>query len=65
MTPERHIWACASTLIEQHGPDAWFHASRRADQLLLAGDLDGNAMFRAILARITDLDNLTPAGMVQ
>lgn len=65
MTPERHIWACASTLMEQHGDNAWFHASQRADELLLAGDLDGNAMFRAILNRITDLENLTPSGRVQ
>lgn len=65
MTPERHIWACASTLLEQHGRDAWFHASQRADQLLLAGDLDGNAMFRAILKRIAHLENLTPSGQVQ
>jgi hypothetical protein len=65
MTPERHIWACANSLLQQHGDNAWFHASRRADQLLLAGDLDGNAMFRAILARIAHLDNLTPSGMVQ
>lgn len=65
MTPERHIWACASTLLEQHGPDAWFHASQRADALLLEGDLDGNAMFRSILTRITDLENMQPSGQVQ
>lgn len=65
MTPERHIWACANNLLQQHGPDAWFHASQRADALLVAGDLDGNAMFRAILKRIADLENLTPSGRVQ
>ncbi len=65
MTPERHIWACANSLLQQHGDNAWFHASQRADELLLAGDLDGNAMFRAILKRITDLENLTPSGRVQ
>ncbi len=65
MTPERHIWACASTMLEQHGDNAWFHASQRADELLLAGDLDGNAMFRAILARITELENMIPFGTVQ
>ena len=65
MTPERHIWACASTLLEQHGDKAWFHASQRADELLLAGDIDGNVMFRAILQRITELENLIPSGQVQ
>lgn len=65
MTPERHIWACANSLLQQHGKDAWFHASQRADALLLAGDLDGNAMYRAILQRIAELEHLTPSGMVQ
>ena len=65
MTPERHIWACANSLLQQHGKYAWFHASQRADALLLAGDLDGNAMYRDILQRIADLENLTPSGMVQ
>ncbi len=65
MTPERHIWACASNMLEQHGDKAWFHTSQRADELLLAGDIDGNAMFRAILARISELENLTPPGRVQ
>lgn len=65
MLPERHIWACANSLLQQHGKDAWFHASQRADALLLAGDLDGNAMFRAILKRIADLENLAPSGTVQ
>jgi hypothetical protein len=65
MTPERHIWACAHTLLEQHGNDAWFHASQRADALLEAGDLDGHKMFNAILERIEALELLTPAGSVQ
>lgn len=65
MTPERHIWACANSLLKQHGDHAWFHAAQRADELLLAGDFDGNAMFRGILARIADLENLAPSGTVQ
>jgi hypothetical protein len=65
MTPERHIWACANTLLQQHGNDAWFHASQRADSLLEAGDFDGYAMFKAILARIEMLEQMTPTGSVQ
>ncbi len=65
MTPERHIWACANTLLQQHGNDAWFHASQRADALLEAGDLDGHAMFKAILERIEALEQMKPAGSVQ
>lgn len=65
MTPERHIWSCANTLIRQYGDDAWFHASTRADELLAAGDLDGHNMFKAILDRIEKLQRLLPIGLVQ
>jgi hypothetical protein len=65
MTPERHIWACANTLMKQYGDDAWFHASVRADKLLAANDLDGHKMFKAILVRIEELQRMAPAGSVQ
>jgi hypothetical protein len=65
MTPERHIWACANTLITQHGEDAWFRASLRADVLLEAGDFDGQNMFKAILLRIEALQRMKPIGSVQ
>ncbi len=65
MTPERHIWACANTIITQHGEDAWFQASMRADALFEAGDLDGHNMFKAILLRIEELQRLVPIGSVQ
>jgi hypothetical protein len=65
MTPERNVWACANTLLQQYGEDAWFHASVRADDLLANGDLDGHKMFKAILARIQELQSLEPAGSIQ
>jgi hypothetical protein len=65
MTPERHIWACANTLMKQYGDDAWFHASVRADKLLATGDLDGHNMFKAILVRIEELQRMEPAGSIQ
>ena len=65
MTPERHIWACANTLIQQHGDGAWFHASVRADELLAADDLDGHKMFKGILLRIEELQRMEPIGSVQ
>lgn len=65
MAPERHVWACANTLITQHGEDAWFHASIRADQLLESGDLDGHNMFKAILERIEQLQQMLPSGSIQ
>lgn len=65
MTPERHAWACANTVLEQHGSDAWFHVSQRAEALLAAGDLDGHAMFKAVLNRIEALEQMKPAGSLQ
>lgn len=65
MTPERHIWACANTVLQQHGNDAWFHASQRADALWAAGDLDGHATLKAILERIVEFERLEPTGSIQ
>jgi endonuclease III-like uncharacterized protein len=65
MTPKRHGWACANTLIEQYGEDAWYHASLRADELLVVGDLGGHAMFKAVLARIENLQQMQPIGTIQ
>jgi hypothetical protein len=40
---DRDIWRAANILIQKHGPDAVFHASQRADELLERGDMDGRA----------------------
>ena len=55
LTHERHLWACANTLIAEHGTSAWQFASMRADALLAAGDLDGHQAFKIILAHIETL----------
>jgi hypothetical protein len=65
LSPERHIWACANMLLLQHGNDAWFHAARRADELLAAGDLEGYKTFSAILDRIKQLEALEPTTSLQ
>jgi hypothetical protein len=41
MIEDREIWACAQQLLRQHGPDAWFIASQRADALLAQGEIEG------------------------
>jgi hypothetical protein len=43
---------------KQHGDDAWFHASTRADKLLDDGNLDGAATWRRILAAIEELQRM-------
>ena len=65
LTPQRHIWACANSLIQQHGENAWFQVSVRADELLAAGDFDGHQMFMAILARAAELQRMESAGSIQ
>lgn len=62
MIEDREIWACANQLMKQHGMDAWFVAAQRADELLLAGDMEGNRTFVRILGRIRELEMLAPAG---
>ena len=51
---ERELWACAQKIINRHGRDAEWHAAVRADELLSDGDLDGQRVWKAILARIVD-----------
>ncbi|MBO9623971.1 MAG: hypothetical protein J7500_14775 [Sphingomonas sp.] len=64
MVDEREIWACANLLLRQHGDDAWFVASQRADELLAQGDMNGHRAFVRILARIRELEAETPSGRV-
>ena len=52
MIDDREIWACANLLIKQHGVDAWWVASQRADELLAAGKMAGHQTFVRILDRI-------------
>lgn len=64
MIDDREIWACAHELFRQHGADAWFHASQRADALLEQGEMEGHATFLRILDRIRQLEQMTPTGSV-
>lgn len=62
MIEDREIWACANLLLKQHGRDAWFVASQRADELLARGDMEGSRTFVRILNRIEQLEALEPIG---
>ena len=55
MTSNPDIHRAANELIEQHGDDAPIHAAMRADELLEAGDLDGLAVWKRILAAVDEL----------
>lgn len=57
LTQERHLWACANTLIAEHGDTAWLFAAMRADALLAEGDLDGHQVFKTILQYVAVLQS--------
>ena len=46
---------------QPHGPDAVFHASQRADELLERGDMDGRHVWQLIHAAMQDLLRERPA----
>ena len=51
---DRELWACACKVIDMHGAGAELHAAMRADELLADGDVDGQRVWKAILARIAE-----------
>ena len=57
MIPNLDIYRSAHELIEQHGEDAPIHAAMRADKMLEAGDVDGQAVWRRILKAIDELQS--------
>jgi hypothetical protein len=55
MIPDVDIYRAAKLLVDQHGEDAGTRAAERADQLLEDGDIEGAAIWRAIMAAIEEL----------
>ena len=55
MISDPDIWRAANLLIQQHGADAEIEATKRADQMLERGDLDGHAVWKRIRRAIVDL----------
>ncbi|WP_447726022.1 DUF6961 family protein [Sphingomonas koreensis] len=64
MIEDQEIWACAHQLMRQHGANAWFIASQRADALLAEGEMEGHVTFLRILDRIRQLEQMAPDGSV-
>jgi len=52
MNSDINIHRTANELIKQHGEDAPIHAAMRADELLDAGDMDGQGVWKRILAAV-------------
>ncbi len=55
MTSNFDIYRSANELIEQHGDAADIEAAMRADELMEAGDMEGEAVWLRILKAIAEL----------
>ncbi len=55
MPTDLDIYRSAKLLIDQHGQDAALEAVKRADELLDAGDLDGQATWLRIRKAVLEL----------
>jgi hypothetical protein len=55
MIPDLDIYRAAKLLLDQHGQDAPIRAAERADELLEDGDIEGAAIWRAIMSAIEEL----------
>ncbi len=61
MTEETDIWRAAHLLVKRHGDDAEIAAAQRADECIAEGDLDGQMIWKRILAAVRELQRTKPA----
>ncbi len=57
---QREIWQCANQIVKQFGDDAPLEAAMRADAMFEKGDLDGQAVWKRIMAAVQELLRTTP-----
>jgi hypothetical protein len=62
--PEIDIWRAGQLMLKRYCERALEESAARADELALAGDEDGAATWRRIMATVTELANKTPPGPV-
>lgn len=55
MTDEQHLWACALEVERQHGDNAAVFMAHRIGSLLLEGDAAGVDRWKAIAAKLDQL----------
>ena len=60
MMPQTDIWRAAQVMVKRYGEDAPLEAAKRADQMLDAGDVDGLAAWKRILAATEELLRADP-----
>jgi hypothetical protein len=64
LIPEIDIWRAAQLMLKRYGDNALEESAARANELALAGDDDGAATWRRIMAAVEQLANKTPPGRV-
>jgi hypothetical protein len=55
VTSDLDIYRAANVLVREHGNEAPIHAAMRHDELLEAGDMDGCAVWKRIIAAVKEL----------
>jgi hypothetical protein len=64
LIPEIDIWRAAQLMLKRYGDNALEESAARANELALAGDDDGAATWRRIMAAVEQLANKTPPSRV-
>ena len=60
MTSDRDSYRTASVLIREHGEDAAFEAAQRADAMPEKGSLDGQRIWKRVLAVVKEIQRQEP-----
>ena len=60
MTPEIDIYRTANVLIREHGEDATLEAAQRADAMLEGGAIDGQRVWKRVLAAVKEIQRQEP-----
>ncbi len=60
MTSEIDIYRTASVLIREHGEDAALEAAQRADAMLEKGAIDGQRVWKLVLAAVKEIQRQEP-----
>ena len=60
MIPDIDNWRSANVMVKRYGEEAALEAAKRADEFLEAGDLDGCAVWKRVIAAIAELQKTEP-----
>jgi hypothetical protein len=60
VTSDLDIYRTASVLIREHGEDATLEAAQRADAMLEEGAIDGQRVWKRVLAAVKEIQRQEP-----